>query len=521
MIVRFVISLTLLFSGASFALPLKNLPGKQPFLPAKPDNFLSLNSPLPMAKASNLLTLREAVLIALHHNPQLITSINNRKLEYYDLYAAQEAFLPQLSISGSATYTKNDNSSSGGDQPDSDSSSSSKTFDIGPSVSWKMPWGATLSGAVGYSPSSQTGVGGSDGKNTSWNISISQPLLQNFGVDVNEISLRNAKDQQTVDSLNLKKQVFSTLIKTAQDYYALYQAKQSLDIAKQALIQKQQALQTRQAMLKAGRIPRMDLVQARLDITSQQQAVHTAMQGFSTAKTTLLNDLGLPETTDFSLPKQLELQLTQPSLKDSLELATKNNIDLAVARLNYIQQQRNMLSAKNQRRWQLDLKLSRSHQRFAQTFPGDSDQNNTNFVNNTSVSLDLSIPFNQVDIDKAQLSASINQQNAQIAMENAKRSLKTNVITAVNNLKQQWQQLETSKQNLKLNEENVKAAQVRFQYGKLGAFSLSQQQQQLIQAKINLVGAKIHYLEQVMNYQELVGTLLQKWHIQLRVPSHA
>jgi outer membrane protein TolC len=515
---RFCCIALLTASASLYADDLQNLPGMPSFLPVNANTPIAANTSLPIPLNPvdpEELTLRDAVLLALHKNPNLNMSINNRALQRYDLLVAEQAFRPQVTLGSSATY--NNYSDNQGNN------SITRSANVGPQVTWQIPLGTTFTGQFGYTPSNQTGSNSSTTNGSSWTVTIEQPLLQNFGVDVNEVGLNNAIDQQKIDSMQLQQTVMTTIITTISDYYALAQAEQNEDIAKQSLKDKKKTLFIRQEEHKAGRIPGTDVTQAQLDITTQQQAVQQAHLATETAKAQLLTtDLGLPEDTKFHIVPTLEIKkLSPPPISKSIAEAMTQNLDLLIAELNYKQQQRNMLTSANARRWNLNLTVSRSHTLQDQQFEQAGINTDTNTAtNNTSATLNLSIPLDRVSIDQQELSAATSMNNAEITLETAKRTLASNITTSIHTLENLWVQLQVSEENLTFSEINTKAAEIKFGYGKLDAFTLSQQQQQLQAAQQNVVSSKVAYLKQILTFEQQMGTLLNDWNIQFKAPDN-
>lgn len=460
------------------------------------------------------LSLKTAVLFALHHNLALQINYNSRKLQRYDLITAQEAFRPQFAFTGSAGITTNNSSG------DSSGSTTTKQATIGPSMTWKFPLGTELTANADYNPSTQTGSGNSqDTANSSrfisWGITLTQPLIKNFGTDVNEVDLKNAEDQQKIDTLTLEQQVISTIIQVATDYYNVVQAQQNIKVNQQTLMQNTQQLRNRKMLYKAGRIPQSDVNQAEIDVNNQKLALSQAQEALVDAKQTLLTDMGLPENVSFTVDTDIKVTPIFPNIQKALSLAEKSNRDLKIALLNYQQAQRNLLTNANNERWQLDLELSHSHSRQNINPLNGASADSSTMTNNNSVSLNLTIPLDRTTLDKAALTNAINQQNAEITLAQAKRTLRSTVTTTLANLESAWQQVTMSQQQLKLTEKSMEIAEVKFKFGKMDAFTFSQQQAQLVTAKINLIKAQINYLLQIMNYQKVTGTLLSSWDIHL------
>ncbi len=503
-----------------FAGDLQNFVGKPDFLPVSANAPIANNVDVPIPSNPTdpeQLTLRDAVLLALHKNPNLNMSINNRKLQRYDLLTAEQAFRPQVTLASTAGYTDNTSTNS------PESNSTQRQLTVGPTVNWTVPLGTQFTANWGYSPSETTNSSPSTTHNTNWEISIMQPLLQNFGTDVNDVALDNAVDQQKIDTMQLQQTVMTTIITTVSDYYALAQAEQNEQITKQSLKDKEKTLTVRKEEYKAGRIPGTDVTQAKLDITTQRQAAQQAHLATETAQAQLLTvDLGLPADTRFHIVPTLTIEkLKTPSVAQSVAEAALKNLDLQIAEITYKQQQRNMLTSENAQRWTLDLTASRSRQRLDQTLQSlGIPSTSSSITDSSSVDLNLSIPLDRVSIDQQELSAATGMNNAEISLDNARRTLTSNITTSIDSLHNLWIQLKVSEENLNLSTANTKAAQIKFKYGKLDAFTLSQQEEQLQTAQQNVINSQVAYLKQILTYQQQMGTLLNDWNIHFTAPDN-
>ena len=386
-------------------------------------------------------------------------------------------------------------------------------------MNWTMPLGTQIQGQAGYTPSQQTGDNANNGNVTTWTVSLTQPLIKNFGLDVNEVNLNNAQDQQTLDNYTLLDTVSQTVTTITSDYYALVQAQLALNIARRSLTATQKTLKDREVEYRFGRIAKDDVEQARLDVSTQQQSFTQAKQTFVNAKAQLLNDLGLPGNTEFQVDEHLDISKITPDLSKSQAEALKNNRTYLEAKLNFQIAERNLLTLENNRRWELDLELSATKTRNNTNYAPATDQpSSNNIVTDNSASLNLTIPLDAVSLDQSHLEQAVNDENAVISLEATKRTLMTEVANTISNLSNSWQSLQIAKEQLKLQQETYRAAELKVQFGKLDTFSLSQQLQNLIQSENALVSAEINYLELKTQYKQMMGTLLKDWNINVKLP---
>ncbi len=474
---------------------------------------------LPVWAFSVPMTLHQAIDYALMHNPQLQIDYNSRKLQRYTLLIAQDAFHPKFSINASSSYNRMETSGTG-QEP---GALTTKEASIGPGVTWTLPLGTVLSASTGYSPSWQSGSGsqsvdGGLSRGGVWTVGIEQPLLNGFGVAINEASLYSAQDQQAIDSYQLEDDISHLILQVTQDYYAVVQASQSLRINQAMLNQDQKQLNNRQKLFQAGRIPQESVTQSEIDIGTQQLALSQASQALSLARQKLSADLGLPNQTRFDVDSHLSIQEIHPKFSQALSLALHNDRDLKADKLSYQESLRAIGVSENSRLWNLDLDVTRSRSLENTSnpisIPNFPTSENT-ISDNTMVSLTLSIPLDQLSMDQKSLSSAIAAQNAQLSLQNTERTLRSTVQSQVQNLESAWQQLTLSKRQWVLTQQSVRSAAVQFQYGKMDAFTFSEQQASLVNAKLAVISAEINYMTQVMNYQAMTGTLLPLWGVHL------
>lgn len=485
---------------------LENLPGATPFLPVK---AVTINAPRLLTNNTSIdqtnLSLKQAIFLALKHNTDLLTSLNNRQLQRFDLLTAKQAFEPQFTLSNTLTYAKTKTSGT--------EESVSRSLNMAPTMTWTLPLGTKIESSLTFAPTLQQGSSDYTSYDSGYSITVTQPLLQNFGTKVNEVALDNAYDQQTIDDLNLRKKIQSTIQTITNDYYAVVAAKQTYTSSKSNLEQSKKQYQSRKARLKAGQIPSTDVTQARINLFGIEQSMQSAAQALQTAKAKLLDDLGLPANTLFHVDNHIYVNQLKVNIPSSVKNALSNNIDLKIEQLTEKQDERNILTSKNKRLWSLNLVMSNSRSRTNTNYT-DINTNDTNQMqNNTSVALNLSIPLDRVSLDKDELSSAISLENQKYARQQQHRTIVNSIVASVQNLNRAWSQYLVSKDKLTLSEQTEKAAQIKYNYGKIDAFTMQQQEQSLISAQNDLINQRIAYLKQVMSYRALEGTLIDHWHI--------
>jgi len=455
---------------------------------------------IPSVVDPRILTLSNAVLLSLHHNPTVIMAISTRKLSHYAWLDDKRYFHPKFSLTSNASFSKY---SASVPQP------SNKAASIGPSMTWNLPLGGSVSGTLGYTPNQLNTSGGVK----TWNVTINQPLLQGAGYAFNQIHLETARDAETTANYTLRTTLMSTISSTISDYYAILQSKLSLQVAESTLKQRKKDAFNRKMLFQAGRKSQSDVDQSLQDLKTQEQAVEKASQSLKLAKLTFLdNDLGLPESTRFEVLSHIDIKPIHPEYQKTLQLAKQHNLTYLAAVLAFKGSKRKLLTDRNAMKWTLGLKLSRQQ----------VDQYGSNNISagqketTSTVSLNLSIPLDTVTHAKQRLQLATDAQNAKLTYQKALLALQSKARATLVTLDSDWQALQLAKENLVVTKKNTEAAQLKFKYNKLDALTLATQQQSLVTSQNAIINAEITYLKDKVNYQTFIGSLLDDWHIKIK-----
>jgi outer membrane protein TolC len=107
-------------------------------------------------------------------------------------------------------------------------------------------------------------------------ITISQQLLQGFGLAVNSRAIRIAKNNRNVSDLAFKDQVIVTVSNIVSLYWDLVTLNENLKVKRQALALNQKLYEDNKKRAELGAIAPIDIVQAEAEVAASQQEVTNA-----------------------------------------------------------------------------------------------------------------------------------------------------------------------------------------------------------------------------------------------------
>lgn len=448
---------------------------------------------LPMPHATHIkpqtLSLQEAILLALRNNPDVENAELQRVIDKFALVVARNEFELQYQLTGQMSFAH-------GNQP---------SYQLNPQVSLKTPIGTSFQ--VAYNRTFTGGIGQTT-------YTVTQPLIQNFGLAVNMVNLRNAYDNELIAQLNYKNSIIQAVVNVINNYRSLVEDYNNIQNQEESLKLTEETLRQYKLKVKEGQL-------APSEVNQEQASLDQAKLGLLQSRNTLeqnyqdfLKTLGLAPTARLKIDTKIIIgKQVLPNLQQTIALALKNNIAYRQAVIQLRATKRAIITAQNGLRWTLNLTLQ------TQTGTNTSDifqAQQTGPTGMPQATFNLTIPIDDVSAQQSWVNAKVAYQQAINTLEQTKLDLIRRIITEVHTIDTQYQQIQIGNEQVRLQVENLKAAQIRQRYGRATAFDVVQQQTLLLANANNLVADQIGYLNSVTTLNQDLAITLQKYHIKLR-----
>ena len=180
--------------------------------------------------------------------------------------------------------------------------------------------------------------------------------------------------------------------------------------------------------------------------------------------------------------------------------------------------QLNTLVARNNRLWDLSLQggysISGIDKKFAGAFKGLGDRPKDNW----QVGLTLTVPLRDLTLDQAMVNTRIAAEQAQVRVEEAHHQVDIEVQDGVRNVLVSLQQVELAQRVRELSEKQLEFEREKLQAGRSSNFQLITLQNNLAAAQLRELEAMISYLNAQTLLDQILGTTLETWHIDVSAP---
>jgi len=232
-----------------------------------------------------------------------------------------------------------------------------KTIDFG--ISQTFATGGTVSFGYNNLVQAQNAFNNNFNPATTANLdlSFSQPLLQGFGLALNNRTIRIAKNNLKAADFVFRQQVINVVANVAQMYWNLVYFNNDLEVKRRAIASSNKLLNDNKAQVEVGTLAPIAIVQAEAQVASDQQAIvlseTNVLQQETLIKSTLsrnglansaISTARIIPTDRIRVP---DVEPVEP-IQDLVQRALENRPELAQSRIQIDNTKLNLSGIKNQ-----------------------------------------------------------------------------------------------------------------------------------------------------------------------------
>ena len=445
------------------------------------------------------LTLAEAVFIGLRENRAIRSEYLQRIADRFALRVAERAFVPRLDIQSGVTRSRS-------------FGNNTSQLNVGPVVSWDTPTGARFQFA--YLGNQDLPRGQQRNASSQLSFTVIQPLLAGGGTDFALAPLRIARIAERNNQLRIKGAVIDQITGIISAYRVLVQSQEQLRIATDSLRRARELSEVNRALIAAGRLAQIEQIQSDTQLAQQELSLIAARNAQESARLSLLTLMALDQTSrvwaaDRPAADQVRVDSARAT---AVALATQpaylqQLLGIEIGRIN-------LDVARNQRLWDVSLVAGAGPQvsrpDLINTI-GALGQVRSDF----SVGLRVNIPLFQLNREQGEVNATVALRQIELGAEQARDRVRQQVDDAVRNVEAQRRQAELAKRARELTALQLQAEIARLQAGRSSNFQVVSFQGALQAAESAELGAVIAYLNALTILDQVLGTTLDTWRIEL------
>ena len=382
--------------------------------------------------------------------------------------------------------------------------------------------------------------------NSDFGFNFNQPLLRDFGIDVNRRGIRIARTNLDISREDFRAQILDTVYLVEQAYYDLVFARENLEVKRQSQGLARDQERITQIRIDVGASAPLDILQPRVAIANRETEVITAEAQVRDAEDRLRRLMNLPVTewdrriipTDAAGYRPMSVD-QQAAVARAMELRPEvKQASLArdIRKINYS-------FARNQVLPSVDFNINYGFAGLGGTTLrlddsgdpvldpvtgepitisggyGDAFEQVYGFDNPSwSVGFNIGVPVSNIGARSEKKRAELDLQSSEVTENDLRQQIMVEVRKAARDIDTLAKQIAATRQAREAAERNVEAERKRYENGMTTNFNVLLIQQELSDARSNELLALVRYNQAIANYHRAVGDLLEVHNITVVEP---
>jgi len=353
--------------------------------------------------------------------------------------------------------------------------------------------------------------------NSFFGISVTQPLLRNFGTDVNLADIRIARADRAISQWQLRQMVIDIVTQTIATYSELYFSIENLAVEKRSRALAAQLLDDNIKRAEIGVMSPLDVMQARADLASREERVIVAervvFDNQNFLKQLITDEVANVLATKISIASPTLPDTSPPDRKADFAKAFELRPDYRQALLDIQKRQINVVFSRNQALPRLDLAasfgLNGIDTDLASSFNRVSGLNgNRNLTWNAGMIFSEPIP-NRTGVGNLEVSK-LEALRALVDLKRLEQAILVEADNAAGQIDTTRKRIDATRVAREFAQATLDAAQARLASGTSTTFEVLQFQRDLATAEVNEYRARADFIKAVADYARLTGSTLER-----------
>lgn len=489
-------------------------------------------TPAAGSPAAKVLTLsvQESILLALKNNLDIAIENFNPRIRETDVVSAEAVFDPSAFAEIRASRTRAPLTPGGLDEV-LERTQDTRSQDANIGLRQKLPTGANyevrfnnnrtnnsvaraFSTAAGVIPPINPAFSSSAPQ-----ITLTQPLLKNFGVDVNRIQIRIARNNRAVSREALRQRMDQVIASVQTAYWGLVFARENLGVQEEARRVARDLVTLNEARVRAGVGAPVEITQAKAEEAARASDVIAAEKALHDAEDQLRVVMNLPQAGDWTSPilpaDPPSSEPVQVNLQEAVSQAIQKRPELVTAKTDITNKKLNLQLAKNQLLPDLSLQGTLALQGLDTTYGADIRRVGSGDFYSYTAGLVLTIPIGNRVAKAAYLNARLQEDQAETSLRNIELQITSQVREAVRRIEADLKRIDATRAARTLAEEQLRVERKRLEAGVSTTYQVVQLERDLATARANEIKALTDYNSDLANLERVKGTASEGYHLEM------
>lgn len=465
-----------------------------------------------------VLSLQESILLGLKNNLEIAIEGFNPKIRESDITTAKAVFDPTAFAEAFFARSELQNRSGLATNPTTEN----EDVDAAVGVRQKLPTGANyeLRFDNNRNDTNTSFLGGlNPAYESALTLVLTQPLLKNFGVDVNRTEIKIARNEREISLDRFRERTMDVVTGIYNAYWDLVFALEDLKVAQRSLDLARELADLNRARVRAGVAAPVEITQAEAELAARQAGVTLAQKQVRDAEDNLKVILNIPKEGEWGgaiLPSDpARFTPITPDLPAAVADALSKRPEYEAAKIDLGNRELTLRFARNQLLPDLALEGSVGLNGLGGSYEDDLDNLGTTDFYTASVGLVFSVPLGNRAARAEFIKAQLELEQARVSLRSLELGITAEVREAVRRIERNAKLIDETKATRVLREEQLRIERKRLEAGVSTTFEVLRFQRDLAVAQSAEVLAVTEYNKSIANLDRVRGVVLEKHRIRM------
>ncbi|WP_240731861.1 TolC family protein [Geobacter sp. FeAm09] len=455
------------------------------------------------------LTLGEAIRMAVEKNLDVRAELYNPAQYEADINRNRAIYDPLLTLQtgySDSTVPSTTISATGS----SSGSSYGRTFQADASLSQLFWTGATVTAGFTNAFNSTNASGSrSNYWESNLGISLSQPLLKNFGRETTDVAITVSRLSKFASIEHFNTRLLTTVTQVRNEYFKLYSLREQLQVARTSLELARKILSDTKAQVAAGVLPAMEITNAEFGVYSREKELIDVEKSVSDEVDVLRLLLQIKDAGD--------ILTVDPPRHDPYEVNEDAALKLALSRPDIKEQRRNLEIAELQTRVysnkvkpDLSLSASGSLVGLNHTYPRNLETLSAADNPAWSLGLTFTYPLGNNAAENDYRKSRLKTEQTAVQIRSLEEGAVNDVKSAIRGISSSYKQIAVAERGRAYAEERLRAYLRKKEVGLATNKDVLDVENDLVAAKNNQITAVVNYDNAITHLWQVTGELLER-----------
>ncbi len=353
-------------------------------------------------------------------------------------------------------------------------------------------------------------------------LTVTQPLLKNFGVDINRTQIKIAQNEWEISLDGFREKTMDVITEVQEAYWDLVFAIEDLKVKQRTLHLAKELAEVNRARVRAGVSAPVDIIQAETDIAAREARVTEAERGLRDQEDDLKVVLNIPKQGEWGgaiLPADpARFSPVAVELAGAVAEALRKRPEYEAAKIDLSNRELDLRFARNQLLPDLSFQggvgingLSALDPSYGDALDDLGSGNNFSYSAGLVITIPLGNRAARAEFIKAQLEV----QQAQVTLRDKELEITAEVRKAVRKIEADAKLVAETRAARELAEEQLRIEQLRLEAGVSTTFEVLRFQRDLAVTQSAEVRSLTNHNKAIAKLDRVRGVVLEKHRIQM------